>query len=131
MSDANELEILRRELRMEKERGMELSRRMADLERRLEMLDDSTGARLAGENDPESINYKLRRLQNEVGSPEAGGEDIEGGGITDGGSGGGGSSISTKLAEVKAALCGATGSGTCNGDGTMTVTITLPGLTCP
>lgn len=127
MSDANELEILRRELAAEKQMRIEQARLIADLQRRLDQTGSAQESRLSGENDPESINFKLRRIQTDIGSPEAGGDDTLGGG--DDGAGGG-TSLSDKLKNIKDALCGATGTGTCNGDGTMTVTINLPGLSC-
>lgn len=125
MSAENDIEILRMELRMAREREAATERRLAALELAITGTRQAVDARLFGENDPDSINAKLRRLQADTGT------------ISGGGGGGGAGSGDTgpatwadktpaqKVESVAAALCGATVE--CVGPD---IHITFPGLNC-
>lgn len=102
----------------------------AELLREVQSLRAQEQARFAGENDPIEINRKLRALSvSVVGTADAGGGDPSGGG-GGGGGGGSGGSLSSQVETIKSALCGASIEAECNDDGTITVTLDLPGLSC-
>lgn len=137
MSADNEIQILRMEMGMMREREAGLAQRLAALERDASIRLQSQESRLSGENDPDAINAKIRRLQQQTGTVP--GDDGSGGG----GGGGGGSlgpgwedqTPAQRLESLRQAVCsilsglnGASISAECNGDGTITVTLDVPDL---
>ncbi|MFA6959954.1 MAG: hypothetical protein WC205_04285 [Opitutaceae bacterium] len=73
MSAEVELQTMRMELRMAREREQALTRRMDDYHQQLREVPVQIAARLAGENEPEVINARLRRLQEVTDSLDGGG----------------------------------------------------------
>lgn len=132
MSDAAEIARLREELRASREREAQLARTIGDLERDQAELRAQIQSRFASENDPISINARLRRLEEEAGTVSDGGGSTPGTPATgDLGAGWGAQTPSQKLETLRANLCAILGALngatiTCNEDGT--VTLTLPSL---